>query len=46
MNQSTVVVVNNNGMGQAEPVLSHKLIKAYLNMLDLDDHLPESFWDF
>lgn len=42
MNQSTVIVVNNNGMGQADPVLAHKLIKAYLNMLDLDDRLPRA----
>jgi len=36
----TVVVVNNNGMGQAETALTHKLATAFLNMLDLGDKLP------
>jgi hypothetical protein len=42
MNASTVIVVNRDGMGQAEPALAHKLLKAYLNMLDLDDRLPRT----
>lgn len=37
-----MIVVNNNGMGQAEPALSHKLIQTFLNMLDLDDRLPRT----
>ncbi len=41
-NANLTVVVNNNGMGQAEPALSHKLIKTWLNMLDLDDRLPRA----
>ncbi|MDX2472861.1 MAG: DsrE family protein [Candidatus Krumholzibacteria bacterium] len=36
------VIINNNGMGQAEPALSHKLIKTWLNLLDLDDRLPQT----
>lgn len=36
------IVINNNGMGQAEPVLGHKLVTTYLNMLDLDDRLPRT----
>lgn len=36
-----IVVFNHNGMGQADPALSHKLASAYLNLLDLqDDPLP------
>lgn len=42
MNKSTVIVFNHDGMGQAEPSLSHKLAKTYLNMLDLDDRLPRA----
>lgn len=34
------IVVNNNGMGQADTALSHKLAASFLNMLDLDDKLP------
>ena len=36
----TTIVINNNGMGQAHPDLSHKLVTTFLNMLDLDDRLP------
>ena len=36
------VVINNDGMGVAETALTHKLIKTYLNLLDLDDRLPEA----
>ena len=42
MNQDTVIVINHEGMGQAEPALTHKLLKTYLNMLDLDDRLPRA----
>ena len=42
MNKSTVIVITRNGMGQAEPELAHKLVKIYLNMLDLDDRLPRA----
>lgn len=42
MNNHTVIVINRNGMGQAEPELAHKLVKTYLNMLDLDDRLPRT----
>jgi hypothetical protein len=30
---STVVLVNNDGMGHAEPELRHKLLRVYLTML-------------
>lgn len=39
---SVTVVINSNGMGQAETALSHKLVTTFLNMLDLDDRLPAS----
>ena len=42
MDNTTVVVVNHDGMGQAEPELAHKLVKTYFNMLDLDDRLPRA----
>ena len=42
MNSSTVIVINHDGMGQAEPELTRKLVKTYLNMLDLDDRLPRA----
>jgi len=40
MSSNTVIIINSNGMGQADTVLSHKLVKAYLNMLDLGEKLP------
>jgi len=36
------VVINSNGMGQTDQALSHKLIRTWLNMLDLDDRLPRT----
>jgi intracellular sulfur oxidation DsrE/DsrF family protein len=40
MSKNSVVIFNNNGMGQAEASLTHKLAKAFLNMLDLGEKLP------
>jgi len=40
MKDDIVVLVNRNGMGQADTELSHKLFRTWLNMLDLDDRLP------
>ncbi len=42
MNNTTVIVINHDGMGQADPELTHKLVKTFLNMLDLDDRLPRA----
>ena len=42
MNNTTVIVINQDGMGQADPELTHKLVKTFLNMLDLDDRLPRA----
>ena len=39
---SVTIVINNNGMGQADSELSQKLMTTYLNMLDLDYRLPEN----
>ena len=36
------VIFNHDGMGQADKALTHKLATAYLNLLDLDDRLPEA----
>lgn len=38
--EAVTIVVNNDGMGVAEAALSHKLVKTYLNLLDLEDRLP------
>ena len=43
MNDGTVIVINRNGMGHADPGLSRdKLVGAFLNMLDLDNRLPRA----
>jgi intracellular sulfur oxidation DsrE/DsrF family protein len=42
VNNSTVILFNHNGMGQAEPALAHKLAGTYLELLDLDDRLPRT----
>lgn len=42
MKQSTLIVINNNGMGQAETALTHKLARTYLELLDLDNRLPQA----
>ena len=42
MNGDTVIVINHEGMGQAEPALTRKLAGTYLNLLDLDDRLPQA----
>ncbi len=36
------IVFNHQGMGQADPELTKKLAVSYLNMLDLDDRLPQT----
>ena len=36
------IVFNHNGMGQAEAGLTRKLASSFLNLLDLDDRLPEA----
>lgn len=40
MDDRTAIVINNNGMGVADPALSHKLVSTFLNLLDLSGSLP------
>jgi selenium metabolism protein YedF len=42
LNKSTVIVINHDGMGQADPALAHKLARTFLNLLDLDNRLPRA----
>lgn len=37
---STVVVINENGMGSAEEALKHKLLRVYLTMLQENEFYP------
>ena len=39
---SCAILINHNGMGQADTNLTHKLASTFLNLLDLDDKLPET----
>jgi intracellular sulfur oxidation DsrE/DsrF family protein len=36
----TVILINRNGMGEADQTLQHKLIGTYLKLLDEHDILP------
>ena len=36
------IVFNHDGMGQADTALTHKLASSFLNLLDLDERLPEA----
>jgi len=36
----TVILINRNGMGEADQVLQHKLVGIYLKLLDEHDILP------
>jgi hypothetical protein len=37
---STVILLTKDGMGNADPALQHRLIRAYLTLLDEYDVLP------
>ncbi|MBI5820310.1 MAG: DsrE family protein [Verrucomicrobia bacterium] len=41
-NTSTVILVNNDGMGKSEPPLQHKLMQTYLRLLDETNHMPKA----
>ena len=43
---STVILLNNDGMGNAEPELQHQLIRAYLTLLNEYDMLPSAICFF
>jgi len=36
----TTLLITRDGMGQAEPALSRKLVQSYLGLLDLEDRVP------
>jgi hypothetical protein len=36
----TVIIINRNGMGEAEQALQHKLVGTYLQLLDQHNILP------
>jgi intracellular sulfur oxidation DsrE/DsrF family protein len=40
VNQDTVILINNDGMGKADLDLQHKLIAKYLELLVVNDELP------
>jgi selenium metabolism protein YedF len=37
---NTIIMITNNGMGQADLALQHKLISTYLKLLNEHDYLP------
>lgn len=37
----TIVLVSRNGMGHAEPALSHKLLNSYFDLLVASNSLPD-----
>ena len=37
---NTVILINRNGMGEADPVLQQRLVSTYLKLLDEHDLLP------
>ena len=43
---STVILLNKDGMGNAEPELQHQLIRAYLTLLNEYDMLPSAICFF
>jgi selenium metabolism protein YedF len=43
---STVILLNNDGMGNADPELQHRLIRAYLTLLNEYDMLPSAICFF
>jgi hypothetical protein len=40
LDSDTVILINRNGMGEAEQPLQHKLLGTYLKLLDEHDILP------
>jgi len=39
-NKNTVMIISHNGLGHAEPELSHRLMVNYLKLLRETNHLP------
>ena len=40
--QNTVILITNNGMGRGDQTLQHKLIVKYLELLRLNESLPNA----
>jgi len=40
--QAVTVLITQDGMGHADPELRHKLIRTYLDLLTLEDPLPDA----
>jgi len=40
--KNTVIQITNNGMGKADETLQHKLIGKYLELIQLNDSLPNA----
>lgn len=40
MDANTVIIINGNGMGQAETALTHKLMTGFLGVLETGGHRP------
>ncbi len=40
LDSNTVIIINRNGMGEADQVLQHRLVGTYLNLLNEHNLLP------
>ena len=40
--QNTVIMITNNGMGKADETLQQKLVGKYLELIQLNDSLPDA----
>jgi len=40
--QDTIIMITNNGMGKADEMLQHKLVGKYLELIQLNDTLPNA----
>ena len=40
--ENTVIQITNNGMGKGDPVLQHKLIVKYLELIQMNESLPNA----
>jgi intracellular sulfur oxidation DsrE/DsrF family protein len=40
--QNTVIQITNNGMGNGDQVLQHKLLVKYLELIQMNDSLPNA----
>jgi hypothetical protein len=41
-NQTVTVLITQDGMGHADTELKHKLVRTYLDLLSLEDPLPDT----